>query len=104
MDEPESALSPNRQLELLYVLKNIQTSAVSQVIMATHSPILMATPGARILEITHRGLAPVDLEDTAHFKLYQSFIRDPEGFVAQAILERNTENRRDLSGNAGEDL
>ena len=104
MDEPESALSPNRQLELLYVLKNIQNSAVSQVIMATHSPILMAIPGAQILEITYRGLTPVNLQDTAHFKLYQSFVRDPEDFVTKAIAEREAENRRDVSGNASEDL
>ena len=64
--------------------------------MATHSPILMATPGARILEITHRGMAPVDLEDTAHFKLYQSFVRDPEGFIADAVAERDAQ---EIAGN-----
>lgn len=104
MDEPESALSPNRQLELLYVLKNIQETATSQVIMATHSPILMATPGANILEITHRGLAPVDLRDTAHFKLYQRFVQDPDAFVEQAIANRDAENRMELNGNDDEDL
>lgn len=104
MDEPESALSPNRQLELLYVLKNIQEKAVAQVIMATHSPILMAIPGAQILEITYRGLASVNLQDTAHFQLYQRFVRDPDGFVTQAISDFAAENRRDVSGNAGEDL
>jgi predicted ATPase len=51
MDEPESALSPQRQLDLLGLLDRINQSAVSQVIRATHSPILMAVPGARVLEI-----------------------------------------------------
>lgn len=85
MDEPESALSPRRQLQLLAILAEVQSSAVSQVIMATHSPILMAVPGARLLQIGHRGLRPVTLLETDHFRLYQDFITDPEDFIAQAL-------------------
>lgn len=85
MDEPESALSPRRQLELLAILAEVQLSAVSQVIMATHSPILMAVPGATLLQIGRRGLQPVTLLETDHFRLYQDFIADPEDFVAQAL-------------------
>lgn len=85
LDEPESALSPKRQLELLRILHRIQDNAHAQVIMATHSPILMALPKARLLEITRRGLTEVDYRDTQHFKLYQSFTVDPEEFVAEAI-------------------
>jgi predicted ATPase len=87
MDEPESALSPKRQLELLRILDRIQTQARSQVIMATHSPILMALPGAQVLEITRHGLSAVDYKETQHFKLYQSFTVDPEGFIADALRE-----------------
>ena len=103
MDEPESALSPKRQLDLLHVLKGIQDRAASQVIMATHSPILMAVPGAEILEITRGGLQPVDLKDTAHFKLYRSFIEDPSGFVTEALAERAAEIDVMTGGNADED-
>jgi predicted ATPase len=103
MDEPESALSPKRQLDLLHVLKGIQDRAASQVIMATHSPILMAVPGAEILEITRGGLAPVALKDTAHFRLYRSFIEDPNGFVAEALDERTAEIEWLAGGNEGED-
>ena len=85
MDEPESALSPKRQLELLRILHRVQKSAVSQVIMATHSPILMALPGARLLEITRHGIADTDYRQTQHFKLYQSFTVDPEEFIAAAL-------------------
>ncbi len=91
MDEPESALSPKRQLELLRVLDAIQRSAKSQVIMATHSPILMALPQATLLEITHRGLVAIDVRDTQHFKLYQKFMADPEGFVLNALEEKASE-------------
>ncbi len=85
MDEPESALSPRRQLELLAILAEIQSSAVSQVIMATHSPILMAVPGATLLQIGPRGLRPVTLVETDHFRLYRDFVADPEEFVGQAL-------------------
>ncbi len=85
LDEPESALSPRRQLQLLALLADIQKSARAQVIMATHSPILMAVPGADLLEIGLRGLKSVDLKQTDHFRLYQSFVTDPEATVAEAI-------------------
>jgi predicted ATPase len=87
LDEPESALSPKRQLELLRILHRIQDNAHAQVIMATHSPILMALPKARLLEITRHGLTEVGYRDTQHFKLYQSFTVDPEEFVAEAIRD-----------------
>ncbi len=87
MDEPESALSPKRQLELLRILNRIQEEANSQVIMATHSPILMAIPNARVLELTRHGIHETDYRDTQHFKLYQSFTIDPEEFIAEAIRD-----------------
>lgn len=87
MDEPESALSPKRQLELVRILNRIQELANSQVIMATHSPILMALPNARVMEVTRHGITEIDYRDTQHFKLYQSFTIDPEGFIAEAIRD-----------------
>ncbi len=87
MDEPESALSPNRQLDLLRLLARLQDSATAQVIMATHSPILMAVPGATVLEMTRLGPQPVAYQDTAHFRLYASFVSDPDGFVEAALAE-----------------
>lgn len=85
LDEPESALSPKRQIELLRLLSDIQDTARAQVIMATHSPILMAVPGAALWRLTHREIAPVTLRDTDHFRLWKAFGSDPEGFVATAL-------------------
>lgn len=85
LDEPESALSPKRQVELLQVLAGIQEAARAQVIMATHSPILMAVPGAALLRLTRRGIDPVTLRETDHFRLYRSFALDPDSFVAAAL-------------------
>lgn len=89
MDEPESALSPKRQLDLLRILNRIQEQANSQVIMATHSPILMALPNARLLEITRHGIHETNYRDTQHFKIYQSFTIDPEAFIAEAIHDED---------------
>lgn len=84
-DEPESALSPRRQLELLRLLADIQKTARAQVIMATHSPILMAVPGADLLGLSRGGIVPVTLRQTAHFRLLRAFCEDPDGFVASAL-------------------
>lgn len=87
LDEPESALSPKRQLELLRLLHAVQGEASSQIIMATHSPILMSVPGARLLEITRAGLAETTLRQTRHFQLYRDFTEDPDGFVDRALRD-----------------
>jgi predicted ATPase len=87
LDEPESALSPRRQLDLLRFLNQVQKQADRQVIMATHSPILMALPGARLIEVSHRGLAEVDLRQTSHFRLYSDFTSDPDGFLREVLTE-----------------
>ena len=85
-DEPESALSPNRQFDFLKLLVRMQAEEKTQVIIATHSPILMALPGARLLRMGKYGLDPVELQDTEHFSIYRQFMSDPAGFVA-AMLE-----------------
>jgi predicted ATPase len=86
-DEPESALSPLRQIEFLKLLKRMQMSGKSQVIMATHSPMLMALPGATLLHITRGGLAPTRVEDTEHFRLMRDFCKDPELFIEAHVAE-----------------
>jgi predicted ATPase len=91
LDEPESALSPARQLDLLAILADIQSSQRAQVIMATHSPILMALPGATLIQITRFGLEEVNVAATRHFRIYESFCRDPAGFVDTALAERAAE-------------
>ena len=80
-DEPESALSMSRQFEFLKLLRRMQQLGNSQVIMATHSPILMALPDARLLRLEKYGLRPVTLEDTEHYRMMREFILDPHGTV-----------------------
>lgn len=80
-DEPESALSPQRQFEFLQFIHNMNQEGRMQAIIATHSPILLALPGARLLQIDRAGLVPVTLEQTAHYRIMREFILDPAGTV-----------------------
>ncbi len=84
-DEPESALSPSRQIAFLKLMQAMERSTLCQVIMATHSPLLMAYPGARLLLLTRGGLTPVRVEDTEHFRTMREFCTGPAGFV-EAVL------------------
>lgn len=89
MDEPESALSPKRQLLLLRILSRIQESAISQVILATHSPILMALPNARLLEVSRHGIIETNFQNTQHFKLYKAFTENPGAFISEALQDED---------------
>ncbi len=86
-DEPESALSPSRQIEFLKLMRRMDQSGLSQVIMATHSPMLMAYPGARLLRLSKYGLEPVRVEDTDHYRLMQEFWADPATFIDTMLEE-----------------
>jgi predicted ATPase len=85
-DEPESALSPSRQIEFLKLMRRMEQSGICQVIMATHSPILMAYPAARLLHLTKYGLEPVTVQDTDHYRMMREFCADPAVFV-DSLLE-----------------
>jgi predicted ATPase len=84
-DEPESALSPARQIEFLKLLHRMENSKICQVVMATHSPMLMAYPTARLLRLTKYALEPVTVEQTDHFRVMREFYQDPRSFVEGAI-------------------
>ncbi len=86
-DEPESALSPARQIEFLKLMRRMENAGYCQIIMATHSPVLMAYPSAALLRLTKYGLEPVTLRGTDHFKTMREFCEDPAGFVEAALME-----------------
>src|SRR5665213_1958017 len=85
-DEPESALSPARQMEFLKLMRKMEHSTICQIVMATHSPVLMAYPGARPLQMSKYGLEPVTVKQTDHFRVMREFCYDPKGFV-EAVFE-----------------
>jgi predicted ATPase len=80
LDEPEAPLSPQSQLGLLAMIKDM-VSDDAQFIIATHSPILLAFPGATIYSFDEAPVAQVPYEMLDHVVLTRDFLRDPERFL-----------------------
>jgi predicted ATPase len=80
LDEPETALSPRSQLELLRLLARESAAGHAQFIVATHSPLILACPGAVIYDFDRAPLAPVAYEETEHFRVTRDFMADPQSF------------------------
>jgi predicted ATPase len=98
LDEPESALSPERQLEFMAMLAEQRATGRVQYIIATHSPLLMGFPGADLLHLSHRGMRRTTLEETPHFRIYREFCRDPERYL-KGELARVAAERREVDKN-----
>lgn len=81
LDEPENALSPGRQIELLALLNEMAGQGHAQFIIATHSPILLALPGADIYSFDRAPISTVRYEDTEHFRIYREFMNEPGKFI-----------------------
>ncbi len=77
LDEPEAALSPLRQLSMLSRIDELVHDN-SQFIIATHSPIIMAYPSAKIYELTEEGIHETKLEHTNHYQLMKQFFEDKD--------------------------
>lgn len=86
MDEPEAALSVTGQLAMLRRIHDIQAER-GQFIIATHSPILLAYPGAVIYEFTDTGITRVDYDDAEPVRLTRSFLDAPERFFSHLFEE-----------------
>ena len=71
LDEPETALSPTSQLELLDILRENGRAGHAQFIIATHSPILLACENAQIYSFDRSPVSEIGYEDTAHYKIYR---------------------------------
>ncbi len=81
LDEPETPLSPLRQLGLLALLKEMVEERKAQFIIATHSPILMAYPGATILNFDQAPVAPIAYEDLEHVQFTRAFLNHPASYL-----------------------
>lgn len=86
LDEPEAALSPQRQLAVLSRMHDL-VCAESQCIIATHSPILMAYPDAWIYACSESGLARVDYRETEHYQVTRDFLANPDRML-RVLLKR----------------
>jgi predicted ATPase len=80
LDEPEAALSPTGLLGLLRRMRELAIDG-AQFLIATHSPILLAYPGALIYELAPEGFVPTAYAETEHYRLTRAFLQDPEAFL-----------------------
>jgi len=81
LDEPETALSPASQLRLAEILARTSEAGMAQFIVATHSPILMACPGAEILSFDQVPLRSISCEETGHFQIYRHLFGEEDGIA-----------------------
>lgn len=87
LDEPEAALSPSRQLAFLSVIHELCAKGQAQFIIATHSPIILAYPGARIYSLDEAAPTVVAYEDTEHYRFTKGFLEAPERYLRHLFGE-----------------
>jgi predicted ATPase len=80
LDEPEAALSPQRQLAFLTILHELTAKKVAQFVIATHSPMLLTFPGATILNLDGGEIRSVTYQETDHYRVTKDFLNAPERF------------------------
>lgn len=95
MDEPEAALSPQRQLVLLNRMAKLVRSAAVQLIVATHSPIILTFPGATLFSFDGGEIVPVRLEDTSHFHITKGILESPQRYWKHLLDDPERESDDD---------
>lgn len=86
LDEPEAALSPQRQLSFLAALHDL-VRRDSQLIIATHSPLILAYPNATIYLLSESGIEQIKYEETEHYKVTKAFLTRTESMLAELLAE-----------------
>lgn len=86
LDKPEAALSPNRLMTLLAEIHRLVLLG-SQLIIASHSPILMTYPGAEILYLTQDGISSVSYQQTEHYQLTRRFLENPQQMLHYLLAD-----------------
>jgi predicted ATPase len=87
LDEPEAALSPRRQLSFLKIIHDLATSGRAQFLIASHSPILLAYPGATLFSLDGGQFTEVNYQDTDHHTLTKQFLDAPERFFKHLFAD-----------------
>ncbi len=99
LDEPETALSPRKQLELLAILNETSRGGNAQFILACHSPILLALPGATIYSFDHIPVKRIEYEETDYYRVYKDFLNNKDNYLLKISPESKVESpESDKSG------
>ncbi|MFY0664995.1 MAG: AAA family ATPase [Natronospirillum sp.] len=87
LDEPEAALSPQRQLAFLRIIHELEVPRHAQFLIATHSPILLAYPGATLYQFEDSGIREVAYRETEHYLVTKEFLNGPERMLQYLFLD-----------------
>ena len=89
LDEPEAALSPQRQLAFLKIIHDLAAPRHAQFVIASHSPILLAYPDAMLYQFEDGKICPIDYRETEHYLLTKDFLNSPERFFRYLFAEED---------------
>ena len=89
LDEPEAALSPQRQLSLLILIHELCKKSDTQFIIATHSPILLSYPKATIYSFDNDRIEKIDYKETEHYKITKEFLNNPELYIKNLFYNQS---------------
>ena len=92
LDEPEAALSPQRQLAFLKVIHDLEATGQAQFLIASHSPILLAYPKATLLSLDGGPIREIAYADTQHYKLTKEFLDSPGRFFKHLFESSNEDD------------
>ncbi len=91
LDEPEAALSPQRQLSFLKIIHDLEVPGHAQFIIASHSPILLAYPGATLYAFSNDGISAIAYRETEHYLVTKDFLNAPERYFKYLFAEDDGE-------------
>jgi predicted ATPase len=89
LDEPEAALSPQRQLSFLSIIHELEKPGHAQFIIATHSPIILSYPGAVLFSFDGDTIEQIDYRETEHYRVTRDFLNAPERYFRHLFEEAN---------------
>jgi predicted ATPase len=92
LDEPEAALSPRRQLSFLKIVHDLDAGGRAQFLVASHSPILLAYPGATLFGLDDGPIHEMRYEDTEHYRLTKEFLDSPSRFFKHLFAADDDED------------
>ena len=91
LDEPEAALSPQRQLSFLKIIHDLERSGHAQFLISTHSPILLAYPGAALFSLDGDSIGPIAYRETEHYLVTRDFLNAPERYLHHLFVDDEPE-------------
>ena len=87
LDEPEAALSPQRQLAFMRIIHQLTSNGQAQFIIATHSPMLLCYPGADIISVGESALQRIDYRDSDHYRITSDFLAQPQRYFRHLFAD-----------------